>query len=127
MRPWKVLLVDDEEEFVSALAERLQLRGLNALTATNGERALELVEEEAPDVVVLDVMMPGVGGLDVLQRITRRHPGTRVILLTGRGSLAEAAEGVRLGAMDYLMKPLEIEDLLQKMTQALGGRGGKEG
>ena len=114
----KVLLVDDEVEFISALAERLELRGFRALTATSGEQALQVVDPEIPDVVVLDVMMPGVGGLEVLRRIKETHPTVQVILLTGKGSVSEAAEGVRLGAFDYLLKPLQIEELIRKMTES---------
>ncbi len=114
-----VLLVDDEEEFVRTLAERLQIRNIKAFVATDGEEALQLIEAEAPPVVVLDVMMPGLGGLEVLQRIKKKHPGIQVILLTGRGSTKEGIDGMRLGAFDYMMKPVKIEELIKKMTEAL--------
>ncbi len=120
MEKTKVLLVDDEEEFVHTLAERLQLRGIDALSCTKGEEALELIEEDPPQLVVLDVLMPGIGGLEVLKGIKGRHPEIQVILLTGRGSEKEGMEGTRLGAFDYLMKPLRIEDLIRKMREALG-------
>lgn len=120
MESMKVLLVDDEEEFVHTLAERLQLRGIDALCATEGEEALERIEADPPQVVVLDVLMPGIGGLEVLKRIKGIHPEIQVILLTGRGSEKDGMEGTRLGAFDYLMKPLKIEDLIKKMREALG-------
>jgi len=118
MEKLKVLLVDDEEEFVSTLAERLQLREIETIVATDGADALRIVNNERPPVVVLDVMMPGLGGLDVLQQIKRNYPRIQVILLTGRGSTNDGIKGMRLGAFDYLMKPVKIEDLIQKMNEA---------
>ena len=115
----KVCIVDDEEEFVTTLAERLELRGFKAQIATDGEKALHLIETDPPHVVVLDVMMPGMGGLEVLQRIKERNPQIPVILLTGHGDTKEGMEGMRLGAFDYLMKPLSIDDLIKKMQEAV--------
>jgi DNA-binding response OmpR family regulator len=114
-----VLLVDDEEEFISALAERLGFRGIRARTATDGEQALAAIEQDPPRVVVLDLMMPGMSGVDVLQQIRRTHPDIKVILLTGHGSTREGMEGMRLGAFDYLMKPLSIEELVEKLRIAV--------
>jgi DNA-binding response OmpR family regulator len=119
MQNLKVLLVDDEEEFVTTLAERLELRGLQARAATNGEDALHMIEAEPPRVVILDVMMPGLGGLEVLKRIKAQNPQIQVILLTGRGSTKEGIEGMQLGAFDYLMKPINIEELIKKMQEAI--------
>ena len=115
----KVCIVDDEVEFVTTLAERLELRGFEAQIATDGENALHLIETDPPHVVVLDVMMPGMGGLEVLQRIKERNPQIAVILLTGHGATKEGMEGMRLGAFDYLMKPLSIDDLIKKMQEAV--------
>jgi DNA-binding response OmpR family regulator len=115
----KVCIVDDEVEFVTTLAERLQLRGFEAQIATDGENALHLIETDPPHVVVLDVMMPGMGGLEVLQRIKELNPQIPVILLTGHGATKEGMEGMRLGAFDYLMKPLSIDDLIKKMQEAV--------
>jgi DNA-binding response OmpR family regulator len=120
MKKWKVLLVDDEVEFASTLAERLKLRGIDATTANDGEEALRLLEAGLPQIVVLDMMMPGLGGIEVLRYIKREYPRLPVIMLTGRGSTKDGIEGMRLGAFDYMMKPLKIEDLLQKMQDALG-------
>src|SRR5512137_2450725 len=98
MERWKVLLVDDEPEFALTLAERLRLRGMDAGTAASGEEALRLVESDPPHVVVLDVMMPGLGGMEVLARIKVRYPGIQVVLLTGMTCAIEAEEARRLGA-----------------------------
>lgn len=119
MENWKVLLVDDEEDFVSTLAERLALRGVKARTAFNGEQALKAVATDPPQVVVLDVMMPGMSGLEVLKRIKEDFPALPVILLTGIGSAKEGVDGIRLGAFDYLMKPLQLEELTNKISEAL--------
>ncbi|MGD2030000.1 MAG: response regulator [Desulfobacterales bacterium] len=118
MKNLKILLVDDEEEFVTTLAERLELRGLQARAALNGEDALQMIEADTPEIVILDVLMPGLGGLEVLRRIKAQHPKIPVILLTGRGSEKEGIKGMELGAFDYLMKPLNIDELIKKMQEA---------
>ena len=118
MDKFKVLLVDDEEEFVTTLAERLQLREIETVIATDGDDALRAISTERLPVVVLDVMMPGIGGLDVLQQIKRNYPQIQVILLTGRGSTNDGIKGMRLGAFDYMMKPVKIEELIKKMNEA---------
>lgn len=110
MKDVKILLVDDEEEFVTTLAERLQLRGMKAKIAIDGEDALQSIESDPPQVVILDVMMPGLGGLDVLKRIKTQNPHIHVIILTGHGSTKDGIEGMHLGAADYLMKPIDIEE-----------------
>ncbi|SHF88087.1 Response regulator receiver domain-containing protein [Desulfacinum infernum DSM 9756] len=122
MEGLRVLLVDDEVEFVSTLAERLEIRGMEVLVASDGEEALRRVQEEPLDVVVLDVRMPGLGGLDVLKRIKEMKPDLPVILLTGHSATRDGIEGMRLGAFDYLMKPLDIETLMAKMKEACAGR-----
>lgn len=130
MQELKVLLVDDEEEFVTTLAERLSLRGMATRIATDGEQALRAVEADPPHVVVLDLMMPGIKGTEALRRIKAGHPTVQVILLTGHGSARDGIEGMKLGAFDYLMKPLRLEDLLEKLheagrlAQAARGNGG---
>lgn len=119
MNRLKVLLVDDEQEFVSTLAERLEFRDIETLVAIDGDQALQMIEEHKPPLVVLDVLMPGIGGLDVLKRIKRRHPQIQVILLTGHGSTKDGIKGMRQGAFDYLMKPVNIEELIKRMNEAL--------
>ena len=118
MAEYRVLLVDDEEEFVSALSERLELRGIEVDSALNGEDALAIMVEKVFEVVILDVMMPGLGGLEVLKQIKSAYPNTQVILLTGHGATKEGIEGMRLGAFDYLIKPVDIEEMLEKMKEA---------
>lgn len=126
MDEWRVLLVDDEEEFVTTLAERLSIRGIRTRTALDGESALRKVAEDAPQVLVLDVMMPGMRGLDVLRAVKRDHPGVQVILLTGQGSTKDGIEGMREGAFDYMMKPFNIENLMAKIGEAVNKAIGAE-
>ena len=116
----KVLLVDDEQEFTSALAERLEIRGHTVQVADSGEEALQIAEAEPPQVVVLDLKMPGLSGIDVLKRLKSFLPQVPVLLLTGYGSTEEGIKGMQLGAFDYMMKPLNITDLIKKMQEALG-------
>ena len=118
MAEYRVLLVDDEEEFVSAFSERLELRGIEVDSALNGEDALAIMVEKTFEVVILDVMMPGLGGLEVLKQIKSAYPNTQVILLTGHGATKEGIEGMRLGAFDYLIKPVDIEEMHEKMKEA---------
>ena len=118
MEKIRVLLVDDETEFVSALAERLSLRGYETRTAASGEEALGKIDQSPPDVVLLDMLMPGMSGMEVLKRIKQDHPQVKVILLTGRGSW-DGIQGVREGAYDCLMKPIQIEELMQIMASAM--------
>lgn len=115
----KVLLIDDEKEFVSTLTERLHLRGIDAQAVYNGEDGLSVMEAYSPQVVVLDVMMPGMSGTEVLQRIKAQYPQIPVILLTGQGTTRDGIEGMRLGAFDYLMKPIVLEELMEKMREAV--------
>jgi DNA-binding NtrC family response regulator len=118
MEKMRVLLVDDEVEFVSTLSERLNLRSFDAQTATSGEEALMKIDQSPPDLVLLDMLMPGMNGIEVLKRIKRDHPGVKVILLTGRGSW-DGIQGIREGAYDCLMKPIQIEELMQIMASAM--------
>jgi len=119
MQDWNVLLVDDEEEFVTTLAERLRLRGIAVRMSTDGEEALRMMEIDPPQVVVLDVLMPGLGGLEVLKRIKADFPRIKVILLTGQGSTWDGIQGMRMGVFDYLMKPLNIDELIEKIREAV--------
>ncbi|MBU2646133.1 MAG: response regulator [bacterium] len=119
MKDKKVLLVDDETEFVTTLAERLKLRDIETDIATDGEAALRIVETTPPDIMILDLKMPGLGGLAVLKQAKSIRPGIKVILLTGHGSTKEGIEGMNLGAFDYLMKPINIEELIEKMRDAV--------
>jgi DNA-binding NtrC family response regulator len=118
MDKMRVLLVDDEVEFVSTLSERLNLRNFDAQTATSGEEALMKIDQSPPDLVLLDMLMPGMNGIEVLKRIKQDHPQIKVILLTGRGSV-DGVQEVREGAYDCLMKPIQIEELMQIMANAM--------
>ncbi|GAB6126820.1 response regulator [Humidesulfovibrio idahonensis] len=118
-KDWKILLVDDEHEFITTLAERLELRGIGARVVFDGESALLAVAEDEPHVMILDVLMPGIKGLEVLERVKRTNPNVQVLLLTGHGSTRDGIEGMRLGAFDYMMKPLNIDTLIEKMESAI--------
>lgn len=115
----RVLLVDDEAEFAVTLAERLEFRGFSVRTAPDGETALQLIQEERPDVMVLDLRLPGMDGFSVLQRLRSDDPSLPVILLTGQGSTREGIEGMRLGAFDFMIKPLDIDAFIRKVREAL--------
>jgi DNA-binding NtrC family response regulator len=114
----KVLLVDDEEDYVRTMAERLEIREMGSEVALNGEQALAMLEEELPDVMVLDLKMPGMGGMAVLERVKREFPQLQVIIMTGHGSEKEEVEARRLGAFDYLTKPVDIKDLMERVRKA---------
>ena len=122
----KVLVVDDEEEFAVTLSERLELRGFRVKTAPDGETALEMLRAWVPDVMVLDLRLPGLDGFEVLGRVSTYEPALPVILLTGQGSTREGMEGMRRGAFDFLLKPLNIEVLIDKIQEAAGKRRREE-
>jgi len=126
--PPKIMLVDDEKEFVHTLSERLRTRDLESSIAYDGEQALEMAQQETPDVIVLDLMMPGIDGIEVLRRLKRDHPQVEVIILTGHGSDRERQIADELGAFAYLRKPVDIDALARVMRQAYArtGRGGTE-
>jgi DNA-binding NtrC family response regulator len=114
----KVLLVDDEKDFMETLANRLEARNLSVVTASSGDEAILKIKEEDVDVVVLDMVMPGRTGIEVLRDIKQIKPLVEIILLTGHGSVQSAIEGMTQGAFYYLMKPAEIKTLLQKIAHA---------
>ncbi|MEK6777393.1 MAG: response regulator [bacterium] len=118
MKDIKVLLVDDEEAFVNTLAQRLKMRDLKVETAYNGEQALSYVKEKEPDVMVLDLKMPGLHGMDVLRKIRKAYPNIQVIVLTGHGTEKDEIEAKRLGGFDFLKKPADIETLVGKIRVA---------
>ncbi len=100
------------------LAERLETRGLKVSTATNGERRLASIEAEAFDLVVLDLAMPGLDGLETLKRIKARQPDAEIIMLSGQGSIRTSIEAMKLGACDFLQKPVDIGELMNKISEA---------
>jgi two-component system response regulator CpxR len=116
--PSKVLLVDDEQEFVNTLSERLESRRMTPAIAYDGEEALAMVADDQPEVMVLDLKMPGIDGLEVLRRMKKSHPETEIIILTGHGSKAEEELAAELGAFAYLRKPVDIEELTKTMKAA---------
>ena len=114
----KVLIVDHEVEFAATLAERLELRDITAETVNNGKDALSTILIRPPDVVILDLKMPDLSGLEVLQGIKTHDPSIEVIMLTGHGSTSSGIEGMERGAFDYIMKPIDLDLLLEKINQA---------
>ena len=115
----KLLLVDDEERFRTTLGKRLKESGFAVQTVGSGMDALALLAKEPCDVVVLDIRMPGLSGIETLAEIRKNHIGVEVLLLTGNADVPSAIEGMRLGAFDYLMKPHDYESLLEKLNQAV--------
>ncbi|MFZ5979043.1 MAG: response regulator [Candidatus Zixiibacteriota bacterium] len=125
MNPWanlevppKILLVDDEKDFVHTLSERLQTRNIESSVVYDGEQAIDFVSKDEPNVMVLDLMMPGIDGLEVLRRVKRDHPQVEVIILTGHGSEKEEKTAEELGAFAYLHKPVDIDLLARTMNEA---------
>jgi len=115
---FNVLLVDDEVEFLETLVKRLKRRNLSVSGVNSGEKAIESLAQDPVDIVVLDVKMPGMDGLTTLKEIKKRFPLIEVIMLTGHASMEVAIEGMEQGAFDYLMKPMDIDELLYKLQDA---------
>jgi DNA-binding NtrC family response regulator len=113
-----VLLVDDEETFVQTLAKRLTLRRFNVFTATRGDRLFEILDDNRIDVIVLDVRMPDLDGIEATKRIKASHAMVEVIILTGHASIEASIDGMRHGAFDYLLKPVNIDELVYKIEDA---------
>lgn len=118
LEEFSILFVDDETEFLQTLLKRMKKRVHAAFGATNGDEALSFLEHNPVDVVVLDVRMPGMDGIEVLREIKKRYPLIEVIMLTGHASMEVAIQGMDLGAFDYLMKPMDIDELLYKVQDA---------
>ncbi|MFW2366488.1 MAG: response regulator [Desulforhopalus sp.] len=114
----RVLLVDDEEEFVRTLAERLEIRGLKVTGATSGKEAIELTDRQEFDAIIVDLAMPGMDGLSTLKHIKTLHPDTGIIMLSGQGTVKTSTEAMKLGAEDFLEKPVNIDELLDKISDA---------
>ncbi len=115
----RILVVDDEAEFTEAIVKRMQSRGLDTVGVTSGEKAIEMIVQRVLDVVVLDIRMPGgMDGIRTLREIKRQQPLVEVILLTGHASVETSVEGMKLGAFEYLLKPVKLEDLMQKVGEA---------
>ena len=122
----RLLLVDDEEEFRRTIAKRMKLRGIVPDESASGEECLAFLEKKTVDVVVLDVKMPGMSGIETLYHIKKKHPKTEVILLTGHATTQDGVEGIKRGAFDYLSKPIELDHLLEKIKHAYDKIGREE-
>ena len=114
----KVLLVDDEEEYLDTLAERMRNRGMDVETTTSAEVALKKADTGSYDAIVLDLMMPGMDGLQVLRVLKKKNPDIQVILLTGYATLSKGIEAMKLGALDFIEKPADIKILTDKIKEA---------
>jgi DNA-binding NtrC family response regulator len=113
----KVLLVDDEEEFLETLTRRLELRGLKVTGATRGAEAVQLADKQNFDAIVIDLAMPGMDGLETLKRIKKSHPDAEIIMLSGQGTVKTSIEAMKLGAEDFLEKPVDMQELLTKIDE----------
>jgi DNA-binding NtrC family response regulator len=118
----KLLIVDDEIKFLNSVAKRLEMRDFDVTKATNGQDALDIAAKDKFDLVLLDLKMPGLNGKQVLEILKKEHKYVEVIILTGHGSLDSAVECTRLGAFDYLPKPYELDDLIEKLKCAFETR-----
>lgn len=118
MEGFNVLFVDDEVDFLETLLKRMKKRQVNAVGVNSGEEALAYMMDYAVDVVVLDVRMPGMDGIETLRKMKKINPLLEVIMLTGHACLEVAREGMEFGAFDYLLKPINLDDLLYKVQDA---------
>lgn len=114
----KVLLVDDEDDFLKTLTQRLEVRGLKVTGATRGEEAVEIVDKQEFDAIVIDLAMPGMDGLETLKHIKENHPDAGIIMLSGQGTIKKSTEAMKLGAEDFLEKPVNLQELLTKIAEA---------
>jgi len=113
-----VLVVDDEEQFLKILSQRLESRGLKVDTSISGEEALKKVKGKEFDAIILDLVMPGIGGIETLKRIKAENPDLQIIMLTGYGTIEKGVEAVKEGAIDFLEKPADINKILKKIEEA---------
>ena len=118
MEAFRVLVVDDEPDFLETLVKRLKRRKVDASGVSSGVEAMEMLEQEHFDVVILDIRMPGMDGIETLREMKRKRPLMEVILLTGHASVESGMQGMQLGAFDYVMKPAEFDDIMEKVRQA---------
>jgi len=122
MTSFKVLIVDDEVDFLESLVRRLKRRQVDATGVTSGEAALEHLARQPAEVVVLDVKMPGMNGIETLREIKKLYPQVEVILLTGHASVESGVEGLTLEAFDYLIKPVKLDELIERIMEAFDRR-----
>lgn len=127
MHTFSVLVVDDEKDFLETVVKRLEQRKINVTGVGSGEEALEQLKKREFSVIILDVKMPGgMDGIEALRNIKKMQPQAEVILLTGHASVETSIEGMKLGAFDYVLKPVKLEDLLSRVSKALKRRGKTE-
>jgi DNA-binding NtrC family response regulator len=117
-----VLLVDDEEQFLDSLTQRLEIRGLKVEAVTGGEEALDMVEDKKIDAVILDLAMPGIDGIETLRLLKAKQPDLQIIMLTGKATVKSGIEAMKLGAADFLEKPVDLNLLLEKIGEAKNKR-----
>ncbi len=118
MEKFRVLVIDDEVDFVETIVKRLRDRGLEAEGALSGPEGLQILDDKEFDVIILDVKMPKMNGIETLREIKKKSPLVEVIMLTGHGSVESGIQGLQLGAFNYVMKPVPLNELLKQMTQA---------
>jgi len=114
----KVLLVDDEKEFLEIMSERMKARDIEVTTATSAQQALEIIEKESFDAIILDFQMPGMDGMDALKAIKAKKPELQIILLTGYATVEKGVEAMKIGATDFVEKPADLEVLAEKIKNA---------
>ena len=117
-----VLLIDDEEQFLKVLGERLETRGLKVNTVTSGEDALTLIDDKNYDAIILDLAMPGIDGIETLKLLKEKNPDLEIIMLTGHATVQKGIEAMKLGAEDFLEKPVELSVLLERISEAKNKR-----
>jgi DNA-binding NtrC family response regulator len=122
MNPINILLVDDEEEYVATLSERIEMRGFNSRIAADGEQALKMIRENTYHVMVLDLRMPGIDGMTVLKAVKKTHPEIQVVMITGHGSDLDKKNALDNGAFAYMEKPVELETLIGHIKKACPDR-----
>ena len=118
MEKFKLLIVDDEQDFLETITKRLKARHIDVTGVESGYKALEALDGGKPDVIILDVKMPGMDGIETLREIKKKDPLVEVIMLTGHASVESGIQGMQLGAFDYVMKPVALDELLEKVRQA---------
>ncbi len=114
----KILLVDDEQDFIDLLSERLESRDIDVEKSTTGEKAVDKVKDENYDAVVLDLKMPGMDGIEALKKIMEINPEMQIIILTGHATVDKGVKAMKLGALDFIEKPVKMDELLEKINKA---------
>ncbi len=123
----RILIIDDEVEFATTLCQRLKLRKFEVEEAHSGNEGLAILKDFVPNIVFLDLKMPDMSGLDVLAEIRSVQPQSKVVMLTGHGSGAAGKQALAMGAVDYLMKPVDFRELIKRVTELTGGQEEKDG